>query len=121
MTVRVHYAEVKLVINTDLTKPVVESMIVTANIFVNSILSGEDLGADLLKEIEKWMTAHIISISKERQPEKIEIGDAVEEYARLGQGLASTTYGQMVINLDTSGKMKLAYKVKAIIKAVTSF
>lgn len=122
MAVRTTISKVKIVIATDLVDADVTAFIVSANLFINTILSGEGLSTSLLTEIETWVTAHFIAFSRERQPERIEIGgDTSEQYAKLGKGLGSTTYGLTAMSFDTTGKLANTYKNKAEITAVTSF
>jgi len=122
MANRTNTAAVKGIINTELLDSNIDTYIASSNLYVTAVLNGEGLSTSLLKEIETWFAAHLISVSKERQTERIEIGgDTNEQYSKLGTGLESTTYGQMVITLDTSGKMAITNKGKASIYAVTSF
>jgi hypothetical protein len=119
MTVRVKAEEVKEIMNTNLSDPKISSFIVTANTLLNSAVTG--LGADLLKEIERWLAAHLIVSTVERQAEMKKIGDATEKYASLGLNLQSTTYGQTAAILDTSGKLSDMGKKKVRFEVATSF
>jgi len=122
MANRTNIADVKVIIDTELVDDDITSMITSANLIITALLGSEGLSVSLLTEIEKWFTAHLISSSRERQTQREEIGgDTNEEYAKLGKGLEGTTYGQMVMTLDTSGKMAATYKTKASITAVVSF
>jgi hypothetical protein len=113
---------VKEIINTSLGDPTIEAIIDSANILVTNVLSDSDLGATTLAEIERWLTAHMISISWERQATDEKLGEASIKYAGVfGEGLKSTTYGQMVLMMDTSGLMRNAGKRSASIKAIESF
>lgn len=85
-----------------LTAAQIAPFITSANVMINENI-GTDT-TDLLKEIERWLTAHMISITRERQSIKEEAGSAKVEYAgKFGEGLKSTSYGQMVLSLDTTG------------------
>lgn len=81
------------------------------------------LSTDRLKEIERWLTAHLIMITKDRQATTREkLGDAEVSYANIfGEGLKATTYGQMVMQLDTTGTLSNLGKKTISIKAITSF
>lgn len=102
-------ADVKAILdNTELTESQIIAYITSANIMVTQIL-GTTLIDDVLKEIERWLSAHMIATTRERQASKEEAGTAKVEYTgKWGQGLSSTSYGQMVISLDTTGAMKNA-------------
>lgn len=83
-------------------------------IFANDITTG----TDLLKEIERWFTAHMIASTPfYRQAYKERVGDAEITYTgEFKQDLSSTPYGQMVKTLDTTGKMSNIAK-----RAITTF
>lgn len=121
MANRVDAKDVKKIMNTSIVDSVVDSFIVTANLLVTTHLAGE-LAETLLKEIEKFLSAHMISITVDRQTVREEIGgDTNEQYAKLGLQLDSSTYGQMVKFLDSTGILgNLGRKLSTIV-AVTSF
>jgi len=104
MANRVTHEEVLEIIDTDIedTTP----FITIANLLVTAKLSGESLEDAHLKEIERWLAAHFVAI---RDPRALSegIGDARVTYTfESGKGLEATPYGQQVLTLDTTGKMK---------------
>ncbi len=106
MATRVTASEVKVIIDTSLSDGDVDSFINSANIMVNNILGDEDLNEDLLTEIEKWYTAHLIAVSRDRQAQSETVDNASIRYAgQYGTNLNMTSYGQTVKQLDTSGRM----------------
>ncbi len=109
MANRTTAAEVKAILdNTALTPSQIDAYIISANIMVTQIL-GTTLIPDVLKEIERWLTAHMIATTKERIAAKEEAGTAKIEYTgKWGSGLSSTSYGAMVLSLDTTGAMASA-------------
>jgi hypothetical protein len=123
---RVVAADVTSIIDTDLDSTIVDIFISTANVFVTDQLSGEGHSDDLLKEIERWVTAHLIAVSRERElsAKEAKAGSAEILYTgSWGQGLSSTSWGQVAISLDSSDTLKpeLETKKTATIRAVTSF
>ena len=121
MSVRVTATEVKEIIETDITDSTIDVYITSANALVNKALGTSSLGTALLKEIERWLTAHMIASTKERQTKKEEAGTAKVEYTGdYGEGLASTSYGQMVMGLDTTGGMAKLGKKVIMLKAITA-
>ncbi|OQY11129.1 MAG: hypothetical protein B6I31_05515 [Desulfobacteraceae bacterium 4572_19] len=87
---------------TQLTDTDIETYIQTANLLIENIIQ-KPLTESLLTEIEKWLSAHLISITRERFTTEEKIGDASVKYAgKYLEGLHSTSYGQMVLILDTS-------------------
>jgi hypothetical protein len=101
MANRVLQTEVKEIIETTIDD--ISPFITAANIVVTDRLSGEGLSASLLKEIERWLSAHFIAM-RERQAESEKLGDASSKWGgRFGRGLDFTQYGQQVKILDTTG------------------
>ena len=93
-------AEVKEIIDTDLTVEQVAPFLTTANVLVTDIVAGEGYDANLLGEIEKWLAAHLI-IARDSRVAKEKIGDADVTYqGKFGEGLKATAYGQQVLMLD---------------------
>lgn len=121
---RVTADEVKEILdNTSLTDPIIEAYITGANALVNKTFeTGTSPGTDLLKEIERWLTAHMISCTRERMAKKEGAGGAYIEYTgQYGENLSSTSYGQMVLTLDSTGQMAALAGKKASITAIKSF
>lgn len=120
MAVRVTATEVKEIIETDLTDAIVGAYITSANVFVNTVLGTGT--TDILKEIERWLAAHMIASSKERQAIKEEAGTAKVQYSgKYEMNLSSTSYGQMVMSLDTTGAMAKVGLKAAYIYAIPNF
>jgi len=121
MAARVTVTEVKEIITTSLLDAAVVPYITSANVYVTARLGESTLSADVLKEIERWFTAHMIATTKERVTVKEEAGSAKVEYVnQYAQGLKSTAYGQMCISLDTTGLLAQEGKKKISIQAITT-
>ena len=118
---RVTATEVRVIITTSLLDAAIESLIEIANAMVtNTVTCG--LAAATLKEIERWLTAHLISITQERETTEEKLGEATVKYAGVyGEGLKSSRYGQMVLTLDTCGGFANLGKKAASVKSITSF
>lgn len=117
-------AEVQEIMDTELTEAQITPYVSSANVFVTDALSSKSLGDDLLEEIERWVAAHMIAVTRERMALKEEAGGAKVEYTGVyGDGLNSTSYGQMAVALDTSGTLAAMSrkKIEASIVAITSF
>jgi len=92
--------------DTALDTDIIESYINSANVFVTATLGTKGLGDAVLEEIEKWLSAHMISVTRERVAKEAGAGGAYIKYAgSWGAGLLGSTYGQMAISLDTSGTL----------------
>jgi hypothetical protein len=81
-----------------------------------------EIGSTLQEEIERWFTAHMIACSRFRTAEQEKIGDASIKYTgKWSEGLRSTPYGQMVLQLDFTGKMAALSKRRMRLIAIKSF
>lgn len=121
---RVTADEVKEIMeNCTVDDLIVDSFIVAANQVVDYVFATDTaVGEGLLKEIERWFTAHMLAVSIHRTARDEKIGDATIRYTgEWGEGLRSTPYGQMVITLDVSGKMATTGKRAVTMYAVKSF
>jgi hypothetical protein len=124
MAVRVTASEVKEIIEGCTTSDaMVDIMIEAASEVVTQVFEDdEDIGTTLLKEIERWLTAHMVVSTVFRMGSEEKVGDAQIKYTgQWGKKLESTPYGQMVLLLDTTGKMARSGKIGATISAIKSF
>ena len=117
---RVNSAEVKEIMDNCTTPDAtVEAMITAANQIVNNVFGTTTHTDELLIEIEKWLSAHMVASTVFRMASDEKVGDASVKYTgQWGKRLESTPYGQMVLLLDTSGKMANTGKMAASIYAV---
>ena len=101
------------------SEEIINSYILAANRMVDDNLIGKGLSSDTLKEIERWISAHLLSVSQERQAQKEGAGGAYIEYTgTFGEGLQMTSYGQVAISLDNTGTLQALTKGKARIFAI---
>lgn len=117
---RVTAAEVKEIMDSCTTPDAsVEAMIEAATDIITEVFSGTSVTDARLKEIERWLAAHMLSSTVFRMTSEEKIGDASAKFTgKWGEGLNSTSYGQMVLFLDTTGKIANAGKRSATIYAV---
>src|SRR5215510_13573123 len=88
---------VKAIIATDLnTLPFIQ----TASRLVDTHLLAAGFSEDLLAEIETWWAAHLVCMREPRETQ-VKLGETSITYEKgnLGQGLQSTRYGQVVLDL----------------------
>ena len=115
---RVTVSEVRSIIDVDssITDADVAVFINAANLIVTQNVTG--LNDDLTKEIERWLSAHLLAV-RDRRPIHKEIGDTVERYGeKLWKGLESTIYGQQVVLLDSTGTLIGTGKGKAEVRTI---
>jgi hypothetical protein len=96
--------------STTATDAVINVFITSANALVNQVF-GDSNVSTIATEIERWLTAHMIAISIERQAAKEGAGGATIEYAgNWDKFLDMTSFGQMVKSLDVTGQMAVLGK-----------
>lgn len=118
MSYRVTTEEVLTIIDTSLTD--VDAFIAAANVTITG-MCGSDYDDDVLKELERWLAAHLVSI---RDPSKSAFteqdADGVSQKYQLTAsspvGLATTRYGQQVLILDYLGKLANLGLPAAVVK-----
>lgn len=124
MSIRVTAAEVKDIMDEcSIDDSIVTVYITAASAVIDSAFSGDTTtSTTLLKEIERWYSAHLVASTLDRTTQEEKIGDAAILYsAKMGKGLESTPYGQAVLQLDVSGKMAKLGKRAASIYAIPNF
>jgi len=105
--------------DTALTDIQITPIIDQANRMVTRTLGGTTLTDAELLDIETWLTAHLIAIGKERQPQEERVDDIELVFQKEPQEfLKSTKYGQMVLTLDSTGLLQVAGKSKVTFKAI---
>lgn len=121
MANRVTASEVKEIYDTSMADATITPFIDVANDLVTEKLTGEHNDTRLAM-IEKFLTAHLITSTRDRPAIEEEIGDARVHYSDIfGENLKSTTFGQAVLMLDTSGILNSMGKRKVRIVAIESF
>jgi len=105
MANRVNRAEVEEIIEIDPAITSIDAFITAANIIINQECTDPSLGTAQLKEIERWLSAHMVAIRDMRKDtEKADVVMDKNQY-KLGLNLQVTMYGQQAMMLDTSGAL----------------
>lgn len=117
--VRVTDEEVQKIISLNVLTTT-DPFIITANVFVNEYLLGTGQSEEVLKEIEKYIAAHLVALHPdERQLQSQVIGDSTDTYSGdFGKLLNFTQFGQFAKSLDSSGTLVNIGKTKAIIEVI---
>ena len=116
--------EVKQIMdNCTVSDTIVDVFIGAASRLVDAVYSTDTtMSDDQLEDIETWLTAHMIASTLHRQTSQEEVDGASVKYTGYwSKDLESTSYGQMVKVIDTSGKMANAGKKLASMKAIPNF
>ncbi len=80
--------------------------------YVSAQDNGSVLNAALLKEIEKWLSAHFYAIKDPQSTEKKTEEASAKFQGQTAMGLDSTYWGQMAKSLDVSGTLATLGKKK---------
>lgn len=118
MALRTNGDAVKGIIDTELTAEQVAPFINTANLVVTRELGAEGLSAEILTEIELWLSAHLVAVRDPRVADKRtdDLSLSFEGRSRVGSveavGLQTTSYGKQVFLLDPTGKLSAAMNPK---------
>lgn len=101
---------------TELDFMAIQAFIDTADVFLTTCGVTDDSESALNEQLVLWMTAHLIVSTVERQAILEKAGSVEQRFANIyGRNLYSTSYGQMVVQLDVSGILrKLAAERKVI-------
>ncbi len=105
MSARVTDAEVREIIDIDVSITNITPFITIANLLVTDKLSDSGLSVEMLKEIERWLSAHFVAIRDPRVKSESIGGISTSYRGTTGEGLKSTLYGQQVIMFDTTGTL----------------
>lgn len=109
MAARVSDIEVRMVIEIDASLDI-DAFILAANLMVTALCTDSSLLATQLKEIERWLSAHLVAI---REPMALsrKAGPFAESYmSKVALGLDVTHWGQQAMLMDTSGALAQANK-----------
>ena len=121
MANRTTFRKVREIYDSDLTDENIEVYIGIASQQVDNIPT-DNMTDAVLADIERFLTAHLIIVTKERRGVQEEVGEAKVRFSNIfGEGLMATEYGQMVAEMDTTGTLKALGKKKVSWIAVTSF
>lgn len=95
------------------------TFLMTASKFVDNLLLGKGLSADLLTQIELMIGGHFYRLAN---PEIVQESYADSKFSySLGkreQGLSSTSWGQTAITMDSSGTLTDLGKVRASLSSL---
>lgn len=118
---RTNCNNVQAIIPDTLTDLQVDPFIEIASSMVDNTIASSGMSDYLLEQVERFLTAHLIYTTLKRQAQNKSVGDASETYAKLGEGLKATTYGEIVTQLDYTGILVNTGKKIAKIEAIASF
>lgn len=114
--------DVKQVISTTMADPQIQSLGSVACAYMDQVFSGDvTLSEELLRHIETYITAHLISIHspEEGLMKTHEVGETkIELTLNPGTGLGASRFGQQAMLLDLTGKLKAAQTTMAEFKVI---
>ena len=115
---------IEIMDNCTVSTVIIDSLITSARALLDTIFSEDtDMTDTVLTEIERWFVAHMIATGIQRSAKEEKVGDASVSYTGYwSRGLESTPYGQMVMVLDFTGRLKqYTGKRRASMYAVPGF
>jgi hypothetical protein len=122
MSNRVSVAELEEIIDIDssVTDARITVFITQANLMVSAAFSGDTtVGESTLKEIERNVAAHFIRALIGMQEVSEKAGEVSVTYAgKFGEFLKGSSFGQMALMLDPTGKLARVGRTKASFKTV---
>ncbi len=114
--------EVREIYDTDKTDEQIEVWINIASEIVTDNLSDCGYTDAQLEEIERQLTAHLMTDTYTPTKKSEKLGEASVTYAAsFGSGLTSTSYGKTLRILDTCGVLGSLGKSRIKLRAITSF
>lgn len=106
MAIRSSVSAVEEIIDTDLESWQIQAMLEDASLWVDEELVGEGLTASRLERIEKYLTAHLVTLRDPRLT-RAKADDAEDTYQRDGN---VSEYLKAAIALDPTGKLQGAFQ-----------
>lgn len=111
MANRVTVADVDVILERDatvVTDAQADVFITTANLIVNGNLldTSSELTDAELKEIERWLSAHLMVMKDRRVSSEGAGGVSASYIGSVGMNLQASTYGQQAMVLDRSGTLQ---------------
>jgi len=111
--------KIRGIIQTELTDDQLQPYIDTADVLLTEAYMGLSVSTALRFEVQAWVAAHYIAVTRQRVSTKEEAGTAKIEYAgQYGTGLDSTPWGQTAMALDATGRLKAMNTGKGNIKII---
>lgn len=108
-TARVRHLDIQEITESQLDEPIVNAFINTANQLVENLLVGQGLGEETLTEIEKYLTAHFMTLLEPKaHSEQIDTEYRVTYQGQTKMRLEASFYGQTALLLDSSGSLQRA-------------
>lgn len=105
-------------LDSSITDEDIEFFITMANNVVDANLL-DKLPETQLRTIETFLTAHLLSISRQPQFVRRRVMDAEDSIlGSFGDGLKSTTFGQQVLILDNTGNLASLGVRKALFRVL---
>lgn len=125
MAIRTTAEEVLDIMDSDvaISSSQMTAMITAASSIIDNVFENDANVTDaFLTELERWLTAHLISSTLIRMAAREKIDTVEITYTgKWGELLKSTPYGQVLLSLDVTGKLSNTGKSKAGIYAVPNF
>lgn len=113
MTISIQASDVEKVVKTNLSS--IQYQVDAAELLVNEDLKDSGLSDARLEQIAVYLAAHLVALSDSGLRVKSLDLDGVRRtyFGESGQGLQSTHYGQIAMDMDPTGSLRDLNKPKA--------
>lgn len=119
MATRIEVPDVEKLTGTSVGALAIDLYIAVANEIITDRLENKGLTDKQLERLELFLAAHLVIANRERQAVSESVDPASIQYSDIfGEGLKSTTYGQTVLQLDSTGTLQHLDKKTINLKAV---
>lgn len=109
--------QVKKIIDTGYNDGQIDQLIGMAGVFLSEAHKGLVIETTLTENIQVWLAAHMIASTGERLAVEEQAGPARARYADIfGEGLKSTPYGQMAVEMDVTGRLRSISEGRSTVK-----
>ena len=100
-------SDVRAIITTAADDTAITACLASANAFLTDLFDATDkISEATIKEIERWLTAHLIASTITQQVSEAKAGSAeVKFQGTTGMRLDATRYGQNAVSLDPTNKL----------------
>ena len=106
MAIRCTDEEIEAIIEIDSSITDLTPFKTAANIIVDAKLLDTDLEESTLKEIERWLSAHFVTV-RDTRSSKEQAGSVLQSFQyKVYLDLRTSMYGQAAMAVDTTGILK---------------
>lgn len=106
MALLIEASDVLAVYETDRDATALQPFLEAADAFCE-VLGGKGLPSASLKEVQRYVAAHLLYVTDAGVHETLRVGDVAERFTKSDRtpGLMDSRFGRMAVTFDTSGTL----------------